>query len=276
MTQTEQQPKLTVTRDELLALLQIMGASTMNGLPNEPLAGLAERERAERLNSGLQTLLNRNLAEARDANQLVLDDTLVALVGSCVIPAATLLLSALQPDGANEPHYFNAAPQILVEHELPSAGIHTFRYLSDGSALQSRVQSFLAGLQPISVATEFSITLSDERLTVVLQAARANQPAQAVNTLMAEKWPEAEARAFVEAAAGFPIYTAICATGLRDETAPTGQTRMAICSLVRCWLIRPTSQGENIFNVQAISGKDCIRAFVALCEPLAHVASAAR
>ena len=271
MTQS-QLAMLTITRDELLALLQIMGATTINGLSDDPLAGLSERERAERLNSGLQTLLNRNLAEAQDANQLVLDDALVALVGSCVIPDATLLLTALQPDGANEPHYFNATPQILVEHELPRAGIHTFSYLADGVALQARVQSLLAGLQPISATATFSSTLSDEQLAAVLQAARANQPTQAVNALMAQKWPAAEARAFVEAATEFPIYTAICATGLRSEKAPTGQTLMAVCSLARCWVIQPTSQDANLFAVRVAAGKDCIRAFVDLCEPLTHAA----
>ena len=56
---------LTLTRDELLAFLAIMGASTINGLGDDPLAGLSEAEIETRLNSGEQSLLNRGLIEPR-------------------------------------------------------------------------------------------------------------------------------------------------------------------------------------------------------------------
>ena len=117
---------LNVTRDELMVILQLMGSSSMNGLPEDPWAGVPEREKAERLNAGLETLLNRGLVEARGADSLVLDDTLVALVGSCIIPDASLLLSVLSTSGEAEPRFLNATRQILVEHASPRRRISVY------------------------------------------------------------------------------------------------------------------------------------------------------
>src|SRR5262245_38215798 len=102
-------PQLTLTRNELLVVLQIMGATTLNGLEANPLEGLSEREIEERMNSGLETLVQRGLVEpGAEANSLVMKDLVIAYVGSCVIPEKALLLSEVDANGGSKPVYFNA------------------------------------------------------------------------------------------------------------------------------------------------------------------------
>ena len=140
---------LSLTRNELLTFLAIIGVPTMNGLEDDPLEGLDERAIAERLNSGEHSLIQRGLLTLdEETNEATLDDRVVALVGGSVIPDATLLLSEMKADGSNDPHYFNATPELYVEHFSPKAGIHHFEYLPNEDALANRLQG--------TVATPFS------------------------------------------------------------------------------------------------------------------------
>ena len=263
---------LTLTRDELLALLQLMGSSTMNGLPEDPFAGVAEKERAERLNAGLETLINRGLVSVSSSDTVLLDDTLVALVGSCVLPGASLVVSGLQPDGSADPHFFNATPEILVEHSSPRLGVHSFAYLPDVATLRARLAAVLA---PVTTATErsdFHGLWHDTLIADVFRLARSQGQATAVQNLVKAKWPAAQAEAFVAACAGWAIYTALCAWGLRGEHVEGSDTVVIVSDQQRCWLLEPQGETGDTFKVRAVAGQVAVDAVAALAQ---HLASAA-
>lgn len=263
---------LTLTRDELLALLQLMGSSTMNGLPENPFAGVTEKERAERLNAGLETLINRELVTVSSSDSVLLDDTLVALVGSCILPGASLVLSGLQPDGSADPHFFNATPEILVEHSSPRLGVHSFAYLPDTAALQARLAAVLSSLSTATESNAFHGLWPDTLVADVFRLARSQDQATAIQNLVKAKWPTDQAEAFVTACTGWTIYTALCAWGLRGEHVEGSDTVVIVSDQQRCWLLEPQGATGDILKVSAVAGQAAVDAVAALAQ---HLASAA-
>lgn len=262
---------LTLTRDELLALLQLVGASTMNGLPENPFDGVAEKERAERLNAGLETLINRGLVTVSGSDSVLLDDTLVALVGSCILPGASLVVSGLQPDGSADPHFFNATPDILVEHSSPRLGVHSFAYLPDVTALGTRLATVLTPITASTDRSDFHGLWPDALVAEVFRLARSQRQAAAVQNLVKAKWPTAQAEAFVAACAGWAIYTALCAWGLRGEQVEGSDTVVIVSDQQRCWLLEPQGATGDVLKVSAVTGQGAVDAVVGLAQ---HLASA--
>lgn len=265
-----------LTRDELLALLQLMGSSTINGLPENPFAGVSQKERAERLNAGLETLLNRGLVEAQGADNLVIDDTLVALVGSCVLPSASMVLSGLQPDSTADPHFFSATPEIIVEHASPRPGIHSFTFLPDEAALAERVRWAMTPIAAADVVSELNVNSSDKLLAEVFRRSRSQQSDKATDSLVKAKWPPAEAQAFVRSCEGFAIYTGLCAWGLRREQIGGSQTLIVVSDQQRCWLMEPQGERGDVLQCRSLTGADAIDALIGMAQTVARAASVAQ
>lgn len=268
---TTQEFSINLTRDELLALLQLMGSSTMNGLPEDPFAGVSRKERSERLNAGLETLLNRGLVEAQGSDSVVIDDTLVALVGSCVLPSASMVLSGLHPDGTADPYFFSATPEIVVEHASPRPGIHAFTFLPDETALAERVQWVLAPIATANVLADFATVSSDKLIADVFRWSRESQSPRAVNSLVKAMWPATQAEAFVHSCENSTIFTALCAWGLRNEQIEGTQTLIVVSDQQRCWLLEPEGKRGEYLRCRSLMGSEAIEAITQMTQPLAHL-----
>ncbi len=262
-------PALNLTRDELITFLAIIGATTMNGLDDEPLAGLDEREVAERLNSGEQSLINRGLLEINDQGQATLDDTLVALVGSSVVPDATLLLTQVNPDGTNDPHYFNATPELLVEHHSPRVGIYQFDYLPDTAALAERVKALLAAL-PSAAGVTGGADLQVDSATLASFIERVQDKAldDARAVLVAAGVAESVVSALLADYTTYPSWVGVAAWDLRSQEPQGGETVMVIGGDGYGWLLENVSRQSDLVHLRQASGADCVQAVTRLLEPL--------
>lgn len=262
---------LTLTRDELLAFLAIMGASTINGLGDDPLAGLSEAEIETRLNSGEQSLLNRGLIEPQGADNVALDDALVALVGGAVIPEATFLLTQTQPDGLTDPHYFDATPELLVEHYSPRAGIYMFNHLPDPQSLVYRVETLLAPLHPLTDGRgRFARSVSAAAMTQFLESSRKGDRDAAELALTTDGCPADMAAALAGECATLPSWIGVVAWGLREEQPAGGNSLMAIMGQDGCWLVENVPDQSEQVKVRSASGRECEAAFVAMLQPLSQ------
>ncbi len=263
---------LTLGRDELLIFLAIIGIPTMNGLDDEPLASLDEREIAERLNSGEQSLIHRGLLELNEQGQAVLDDTLVALVGGSAVPDATLLLTQVNPDGTNDPHYFNATPELLIEHYSPRVGIHRFDYLPDLETLTTRVKTLLAPLETRDGSVEgVDIQINSAALAKFIEAAQSK--AQGAARLALAEGGVADSIAEMLAAdyMAHPSWVGVSAWDLRSPTPSGGQTVLVISSDNHLWLLENIAGQSDQVRVRQTSGKECIHALAALSAPINRV-----
>jgi hypothetical protein len=265
---TDTQVSLTLTTDELLAILQVMGASSMNGL-GEPLAGLSEREQAARLNAGAETLLNRGLCRI-DGDQLVIDDMLLAFVGASVIPDATLLISAVQPDQSSEPVYFHATPYISVEHQSPRPGVHVFQHLPDANTLVNRIETRLAVVATDRTrnARAEKWTIPDASLNTVLVSLRNGNSAEARSILSHHGWAGAALDALLNDLATAPSWVGMVGWGLREAEPTGGASAILYSGNDRYWLFTPLPDQPELLAVTQPDGVAAATAFTRLSEPL--------
>jgi len=260
---------ITLTRDELIVFLAIMGLSTMNGLGDEPLAGLSEREVEERMNSGEQSLLNRGLISFEGEDRLVLDDVLVALVGGSVVPDATFLLTETQPDGSVDPHYFNATPELLIEHYSPRAGIHVFNHLPSTETLVWRVQTLLAPLHPLPTSDIGPPQqMAASALSQSMEHARQGDEEAAKKALVEAGMPREMAATFAKDCGTHATWIGVVAWGLRQEEPEGGDSVMTVLGDGHCWLVENVEDHPEDVKISPASGEECEKAFTALLQPL--------
>ena len=136
-----------------------------------------------------------------------------------------------------------------------------------------RIEALLAPITSSSTADKFATTMPDSVIADVFRWARTNRSAQAIKGLTKESWPADQAQAFVASCANFPIYTAVCAWGLRREQPEGSQTLITVSDERRCWLLEPQWQGGDVLYVRSATGTECIAAFKHLAERLIEVAA---
>lgn len=262
---------ITLKLGELLALLDLLGFSSMNGLPVEPLAGMAEKQQQAVLHNGLQTLIRRGLA-TQTGDVVTLDDAMTALVSSCVRPHASLVLVGSLPGGAEEVHLFNATPDILVEHSFIHLDSHTFRFFARGDSLLARVREVLTVLQSPVEPMAFSGVWPLKTLNEAIAQARAGRQDKAVKTLLKAGWPQAEAQAFAAAGAQGPTYTAVYAWALTETPIGGQRTVMIIADRRRCWLAEPQGAAQTHVSVRSVAGDSALTTVMDMAQGVAAAA----
>jgi hypothetical protein len=185
-----------------------------------------------------------------------------------------MVLSSLQPDGITDPHFFNATPEILVEHSSPRPGIHVFTFLPDEIALAERVQWVLASIGGAHNGANFDIVSTDKLIADVFRWSRDNQTAKATDNLVKANWPAGEAESFVRSCAEFAIYTGLCAWGLRSERIEGTHTLIAVSDQQRCWLLEPQGERGDILHCRSVTGQDVADAMVRMAHPLLQAGNA--
>ncbi|MBX0331370.1 hypothetical protein K2Z83_27335 [Oscillochloris sp. ZM17-4] len=259
---------LTMTTDEVLAVLQVMGASTMNGL-GEPLAGLSEHDQAARLNAGAETLLNRGLCRIEN-DQLVMDDMMVAFVGASLIPDAVLLLSALAPDQTSDPHYFNATQYLAVEHLSPRPGVHEFIHLASEEVLVNRLEMLLAAVavDTARAAQPETWTIADPQLNEALQAIRASQSDTAREIFAGCGLSGAQLDELLGDLTGGTAWVAMAGWGLREPSPSGGSSMIIYIGQHRYWLFSPCQDAPGDLLISNPDGKECMKTIMRLAAPL--------
>lgn len=260
---------LSLTRDELLVLMRIMDWPTLNGLGDDPFAQFSQRELTERLNCGIETLLQRGLVERR-GEDLSVNNTLIAFVGLCLIPEAALLLSQIRPDDSVEPHYFYATSHLIIEHSSPRPGIYYFTQWPSLEALEARVQELLVPLQTSNeVSSSILLQISDQTLAEVLKSFKQNDATVAKQKLHESSWPAAAVEAFAATCAdGFSLWVGRTVWGMRQEIPAGDKAAMVIVGGQQQWLATPEDDEPTHLVVQTASGEDCVQALTRLLMPL--------
>lgn len=277
--------QIVLTRDELLVLLALIGVRSMDGLPEDPTEGVSQEELAIRLNSGEQTLTERGLLEFRlgegvgegveeasenGEEQVILDETVLALAGAAATPEATLLVNRLDPDGSNAPHYFHVRETQLVEHGLPRPGIHHFVGLADFAELRQRVDTFLEPLNEIASPSPQRVgqwigDVQGDALGRFFAAGQEQDPVAARKALVEGGMSEPLARQMAEDYVEHPSWVAIAGWGLGQEEEAGIKNVVAIAGEDRCWLLQENAQRPaEVVSVTAANGPDCRQAILKL------------
>ena len=269
--------QIALTRDELLVLLALIGMRSMDGLPEDPTEGVSQEELAIRLNSGEQTLTERGLLEFRlgegveeasenGEEQVILDETVLALAGAAATPEATLLVNRLDPDGSNAPHYFHVRETQLVEHGLPRPGIHHFVGLADFAELRQRVDTFLGPLNEIAGPSPQRVgDVQGDALGRFFAAGQEQDPVAARKALVEGGLSDPLARQMAEDYVEHPSWVAIAGWGLGQEEEAGIKNVVAMAGEDHCWLLQENAQRPaDIVSVTVTNGPACHQAILKL------------
>jgi hypothetical protein len=268
-----------LSQNELLVFLALIGSTTMIGLDEEPLAGMDEKEVAERLNGGEQSLVSRGLLIFDDEQQATLDDMLVALVGGASVPDATLQLTHLLPGGGVRIHYFHATPELLIEQTTPRTGIHHFQHISSSQMLTYRLQALLASLHTHvnEVTSVVSQQLPAAVLAQVFERRQKRQPTDLSVQVLRNSGLSPEIAA--EIARDFsvhPTWIGITIWGLRSVQPAGARTSIAVLGTNHCWSIEDIDDDASQVRIIPTTGLACEAKFLALIEPLLEIVQQSR
>lgn len=264
---------ITLTTDELLVFLSILGIASINGLETEPFADLSEEEVAAKLNAGEHSLVSRGLLSLESEGTVVLDDTLTALVGSAVIPGATLMLSIMHSSGAHESHYFSFTPDLMVEHFTPQPGIFWFGHLLEVESVRLRLQTLVAPIYSVTQTDEaHSVHMAATDLAAFVQECRRNNSADAKAHLLESGYSPLFVKKFAADYLAYPSWVAVSGWGLRKAEPDGSDSVMVVQGKECCWLVKNVRDDRDRVQIHAADGRTCENEFLRLLHPLASLA----
>lgn len=135
---------LTLGREELFLLLHIFHVTALPGLEEDPLLGMSEEQAAAAFVSAERSLRARGLIRILEEEQRIeVDPVVMALVGSCLRPEFSLLVSSQTQAGEPGTRYYHIAAHLTVEHASPETGVHHFTGVGEPEEMLPRVMAFL-------------------------------------------------------------------------------------------------------------------------------------
>lgn len=132
-------------REELILLLRLMRAYTLPGLGDDPLEGFSKEEAVAALLASGESLRARGIIEISEADKRVrIDQVTFALIGSCLRPRASFLVSSIGADGHGIIRYYHVSPHLSVEHSFPDVGVDAFLAASNLTVMLPRILELMA------------------------------------------------------------------------------------------------------------------------------------
>lgn len=151
--------------EELFFLLWLLNTPSLPGMGANPFGNWTENDIAAALASAERSLRARRFIRKAHDGQILMDQAVMALIGTCAVPETSLLLTCETPQTGRVVHYFHATRFLAVEHTNPEPGIHLFEALADRNAILHRLETLLGlneqSAPPASVAHLTLFTLQE-------------------------------------------------------------------------------------------------------------------
>jgi hypothetical protein len=195
---------VTLSREELLAVLNVLRAPTIPGLDREPSGELTPEQEAFALVVARRALLARELAQMRADGELLVRRGLLAAVGACAY-AQDSILAYTWPAGAQAPLrlFGHIRGDDVVAHTRPAEVLHRFTMLPSKAALVAHVLAF-CGFDAAAPTAAFDFTVSRQDFADARQYASAGNRVAAIELLVRNGAPEAAAASLVATWAAAP------------------------------------------------------------------------
>ena len=193
-----------LSREELLAVLNVLRAPLIPGLDREPSGELSPEQEAFALVVARRALLARELAQMRADGEFLVQRGLLAAVGACAY-AQDSILAYTWPAGAETPDglFGHIRGGDVVAHTRPTAVLHRFTLLPSKAALVAHVLAFCEfDAAPPAAACDFTVPRQD--FADARQYASAGNSVAAIELLVRDGAPEAAAASLVATWAAAP------------------------------------------------------------------------
>ncbi|MDW8214882.1 MAG: hypothetical protein RMJ55_15090, partial [Roseiflexaceae bacterium] len=109
----------------------------------EIVAGMDAQHLALRVHKGVEVLVNRSALTIRSADDIMLDELLLGLAGSCALPDAILMIAIDSPEHTAR-HFFHVTLYLMVKQAPPVDEICSFTHVPTPAALQTRAETLLS------------------------------------------------------------------------------------------------------------------------------------
>ena len=195
---------VTLSREELLAVLDLLRAPTIPGLDREMSGEPTPEQEAFALVVARRALLARGLAQMQANGEFLLHQGLLKSVGTCAFARASIL-AYYWPAGAQVPEriFGHVRGGDTVAHTRPATVLHRFTGLPTKDALVEHVLAFCKfDASPPMIAFDF--TVSRQGFADARQFTQAENAAAATALLVQEGVPNAAAASLVTAWAAAP------------------------------------------------------------------------
>jgi hypothetical protein len=118
---------LRLGREELALMLRILRTPTLPGLGTDPLEGLTEEQADLALTAAERSLRARGILQVAEGEKRVqVDPVTFALIGTCILPKTSLMMSCQTMDGKTTIRYYHIGEHLTVEHSFPEIGVSSF------------------------------------------------------------------------------------------------------------------------------------------------------
>lgn len=132
---------LSFSQEEVVLILKILGADTIPGVGQQPFGEVSEEVERHLLASAERTLRARAMIAIED-ERINIDQTVVALIGTCAVPQLSWLVTRTVKNQLPENRFYHSTPSMFVEHTISGPGIHTFTALARQEQMVERLTNF--------------------------------------------------------------------------------------------------------------------------------------
>jgi hypothetical protein len=140
---TAQNISFAVSTEELLVILGYLKVDSMPGLDGSHLQGLDEGQMEFALGIAERALYARGFIIPDPQKKPVLAPTVFSMVGACVMPEVTIVLSCNRPKQRQEEYYYHISRGMAVMHYSLNEGIQQFVAVSERATIAQSILSTL-------------------------------------------------------------------------------------------------------------------------------------
>ena len=156
---------LTLSQEELLYILKVLGKGSVPGIGPEMFSGATERDIAVAVSVTGRVLIARGLVIPISDGKVRISELVLALVGTCVTPKFSIVVELTTNDDSRK-SYWHGVDKLIVNHSLPTRGIHQFRALKETNNLVKAEFDPQLRLVEEAESVFLHITLEDSQRTL--------------------------------------------------------------------------------------------------------------
>jgi hypothetical protein len=233
-----------LSREELLAVLNVLRAPTIPGLDRELSGELTPEQEAFALVVARRALLARGLAQMQANGELLLHRGLLTAVGTCAYAQASIL-AYYWPAGAQAPErlFGHIRGDDVVVHTRPAPVLHRFTVLPSKDALVEHVLAFCQ-FEADPPVTRFDFAVPRQDFADARQLANAGNASAATGLLVQDGVPDAAAAALVTTWSAAPRVSVLQTLVQQGNQAVRAREFTLVQDGQTTWWVAPTPGAE--------------------------------
>lgn len=233
-----------LSREELLAVLVALHATTIPGLEREPSGQLTPEQEAFAIVVARRALMARNLAQIQNDGTFLIHRELLRAVGTCAYARSSVLVYHWPSGEQTSLAFFgHVRENDVVIHTRPGLVLHRFTLVTSLQELVEQVLSFCE-VEDAVADDIFDFFVPRQELADARQLASVADTSGAVSVLARSGVSEGDAAALIAAWAANPRVSAMQTIARQNDQMVKAQEFTLIQDGQRVWWIAPATNTD--------------------------------